>query len=184
MTYRIMTNRMTQSLRRFAREEAGSVETISFAIWMPLLIFTLLTSLEVGAYTARATMLERSLDQTVRSIRLGTGSAPQHDEIKEMICERAVILSDCATNLRLEMVQRDPRNWDALPGSADCVDASLEVAPVRAFEAGQSNELMVLRACAKISPIFPITWFAAAVQKDGAGDYSLIAATSFVQEPR
>ncbi len=179
-----MTRRLMNMLARFRRDEAGSVETISFAIWLPIILITLLTALEVGAYTARATMLERALDLVVRDIRLGTGTAPQHDEIKTAICERSVILPNCETNLRLEMLQRDPRAWDALPMTADCTDASLSVAPVRAFENGQSNELMVLRACAKVSPIFPITWMAEAIHKDGAGDYALMAATSFVQEPK
>lgn len=178
-----MTCRLMHLINRFRRDEAGSVETISFAIWMPLIVLVLLTALEVGAYTARATMLERAVDMVARDIRLGTGSAPQHDAIKTQICERAVLVPSCETNLRLEMLQRDPRNWQALPATADCTDASLPVAPVRGFETGQSNELMVLRACAKVSPIFPITWFSEAIHVDAAGDYSLIAATSFVQEP-
>lgn len=179
-----MICRLKHHLARFRREDAGSVETISFAIWLPLIIIVLLTSIEVGAYTARATMLERALDMVARDIRLGTGTAPQHEQIKTDICERARIVPNCATTLRLEMIQRDPRNWQGLPQVADCTDASLPVAPVRAFETGQSNELMVLRACAKITPIFPTTWFAESIHVDSAGDYSLVAATSFVQEPR
>lgn len=179
-----MTYRLKLHLRRFAREESGSVETVAFALWMPMIVLILLTMLEVGTYTARSTMLERAVDQTVRSIRLETGAAPQHEAIKALICARAVILPNCATNLRLEMVQRDPRSWSDLPATVDCVDNALEVAPVREFTNGESNELMVLRACAKITPLFPVTFLASSVQKDAAGDYALIAATSFVQEPR
>ncbi len=179
-----MIERLKQTLRRFARDDAGSVETVAFAIWMPMIVVILLTMLEVGAYTVRATMLERAIDQTVRSIRLGTGSAPQHDEIKQMICERAVILPSCDTNLKLEMVQRDPRSWLPLPEEADCTDAALEVAPVREFTNGLTNELMVLRVCAKVTPLFPLSFLAPAIETDTAGDFALIAATSFVQEPR
>lgn len=179
-----MSKRMTHMLRRFCRNEAGSVETISFVIWMPVILMVLMLATEIAAYSARATMLERSLDKVVRDIRLGTGIAPQHDEIKDMICDRAAILPNCKANLRLEMVQRDPRNWRALPGSVDCLDASLPVTPVRSFVNGANNELMVLRACAKVSPIFPITWWIEAMQKDGAGDIALVTSTAFVQEPR
>lgn len=179
-----MSYRILKAIAAFRRDESGSSQTIAFAIWLPMIIVTLLTALEVGAYTARATMLERALDLVVRDIRLGTGSAPQHDAIKTAICDRAAILPNCESNLRLEMLQRDPRSWTGLPATADCTDASLPVAPVRGFENGQNNELMVLRACAKVSPIFPITWMAEAVQTDGAGDFALMAATSFVQEPR
>lgn len=178
-----MSCRLTRLINRFRRDDAGSVETISFALWMPMIIVVLLTMIEVGAYTARATMLERAVDLVARDIRLGTGTAPQHDEIRTQICDRAVMIPDCATNLRLEMLQRDPRSWQALPQTADCTDAALPVAPVRAFETGQSNELMVLRACAKVTPIFPVTWLAESIHVDTAGDYALIAASSFVQEP-
>lgn len=179
-----MTRRVTQMLGRFRRDEAGSVETISFVIWMPIILMVLMLATEIAAYSARATMLERGLDQVVRDIRLGTGNAPQHDQIKDMICERAAILPNCQANLRLEMVQRDPRSWQALPGTVDCLDASLPVTPVRSFTNGATNELMVLRACAKVSPIFPMTWWIEAMQKDGNGDIAMVTSTAFVQEPR
>ena len=90
-----MTCRLTHLINRFRRDEAGSVETISFAIWMPMIIIVLLTTLEVGAYTARATMLERAVDLVARDIRLGTGTAPQHDALKTQICDRAVLVPSC-----------------------------------------------------------------------------------------
>lgn len=179
-----MTRRMPNLLRRFCRDEAGSVETISFAIWMPLVLMTLMLAVEIGVYSARATMLEKGLDVVIRDIRLGTGSAPQHDEIKNRICEQASILPNCEENLRLEMVQRDPRAWTGLPTGVDCTDSSQEVSPVRSFTSGQSNELMVLRACAKVSPIFPTTWWVQALHRDGAGDVALVTSSAFVQEPR
>lgn len=179
-----MTCRIPNMLRRFCRDEAGSVETISFAIWMPLILMTLMLATEIGVYSARATMLEKGLDLVIRDIRLGTGTAPQHDEIKNRICEHAAILPNCEQNLRLEMVQRDPRSWTGLPTAVDCIDNSQEVSPVRSFTSGQSNELMVLRACAKVSPIFPMTWWVQALQKDGAGDIALVTSSAFVQEPR
>ena len=178
-----MSTRLSRAISRFRRSEAGNA-TIEFAITFPAVMMLLLSGIELAMSSLQHAMLERAMDQTVRSIRLETGAAPQHDAIKDMICERAVILPDCTTNLRLEMVQRDPRGWTALPGSADCTDTALEVAPVRAFVNGQTNELMVLRACAKVTPIFPITFLAPSLQKDNAGDYALLAATSFVQEPR
>lgn len=52
------------------------------------------------------------------------------------------------------------------------------------FENGQDNELMILRACVKIDPIFPTTGLGANIPKDGYGQYSLIATSVFVQEPQ
>ncbi|MGX9354619.1 TadE/TadG family type IV pilus assembly protein [Roseobacteraceae bacterium S113] len=179
-----MISRITSRMRRFLRDEAGNSNTVAFAIWTPVLLITLATALEVGLYTARSTMLERGIDITTRDIRLNTGTTPQHDEIKRMICDEASIIPNCESALRLEMISRDLRNWQSIPATADCVDRALEAAPVRAFTSGQENELMVLRACAKVEPIFPMTWLSNALHQDTAGDYGIIAMSTFVQEPR
>jgi len=84
----------------------------------------------------------------------------------------------------LEMIQIDPDNWADIPDEATCTDKSEEVSPVVFFENGLENELMILRACAKIDPVFPTTGLGNNVVKDGAGQYSLISISAFVQEPR
>ncbi len=167
---------------RFRRSEDGSA-TIEFAITFPAMLFFLLSGIELGMVTLHHAMLERAMDITVRDIRLGTGTAPQHDDIKDLICARAGFIDDCADNLRLEMIQLDPFNWAGLDSDADCIDHSVEVSPVRSFVNGQDNELMVLRACVKIEPIFPTVGLGATIDKDGAGNYSLLATAAFVQEP-
>jgi len=147
-------------------------------------MFTLISAVELGVATLQHSMLERAVDMTVRDIRLGTGTAPQHDEIKTMICDRSGFIENCGENLRLEMIQVDPRNWAGLPGDADCTDQSEEVAPVRSFVNGQENELMIIRACAKFNPIFPTSGLGSSMIIDGAGQYALVSISAFVQEPR
>lgn len=172
-----------KKLKRFARSESGQ-STIEFAITFPAVIAILLSGIELGFVSLNHSMLERALDITVRDIRLGTGSAPQHDEIKDLICVRAGFIDNCRSNLRLEMTQVDPRNWSGMNDTPDCTDRSEEVTPVRSFQNGQDNELMIMRACVKIDPIFPTTGLGANMPKDAGGQYALIATTVFVQEPR
>jgi len=66
----------------------------------------------------------------------------------------------------------------------DCTDQSENVRPVRSFENGMDNALMVLRVCAKIDPIFPTTELGMSIPKDGADQFALVATTVFVQEPQ
>ncbi len=178
-----MIGALHKRFRRFWRGEDGSA-TIEFAITFPAVVTILLSGLELGFVTLQHSMLERAMDMTVREIRLGTGRAPQHDEIKDMICDRAGFIKNCASSLRLEMIQVDPRNWQAIPAQPDCTDKSEEVTPVRSFQNGQENELMILRACAKIDPVFPTTGLGKNMVKDGYGQYALTSTTVFVQEPR
>lgn len=178
-----MIVRMGKALRRFLRREDGHT-TVEFAITFPSMLLFMLAGIELAFVTMRHAGLEHALDLTVRDIRLGTGSAPQHDEIKASICARAGFLDNCSEVLRLEMITLDPRDWAGLDDDPDCVDRSEEVAPVRSFVNGQSNELMVLRACAKVDPVFPTTGLGSNIAKDGAGQYQLVSISAFVQEPR
>lgn len=175
--------RIGRRLGRFARSQSGSA-TVEFVIAFPALIAMLLLSAELGIVTFNDTMLERALDMTVRDIRLGTGTAPQHDAVKQSICERAAFISDCNANLRLEMVVVDPRNWTGIPADADCIDTSQPITPLRNFINGEENELMVLRACVRIDPLFPTSGLGKTLAEGAGGKYALIATTAFVQEPR
>ncbi|GAA6207142.1 hypothetical protein NBRC116601_04350 [Cognatishimia sp. WU-CL00825] len=177
-----MKNFMLNKLRFFRKSEDGNA-AVEFAIMFPVLLVFLMMSVEVGLMTLRHTMLERAMDDTVRWVRLNTGGAPTHEELKARICEYNVV-PDCATNLHLEMVVRDVRNWTDLPSTFACTDASETIAPMSEYSFGMDNELVVLRACAKYTPIFPSSKFASALQTDGAGDTSITAMTAFVQEPR
>jgi hypothetical protein len=164
------------------RSEDGHA-VIEFAITLPAILFVFMSGIELAFVSLQHSMLERAVDITGREIRLGTGTAPQHNEIKDLICERAGFIDDCRNNLRLEMIQVDPRNWLAIAEDADCTDTSQDVKPVRSFKNGLENELMVLRACAKMDPVFPTTGLGKSLEKDGSGKFSLVAATAFVQEP-
>lgn len=178
---------MKQALKfrfaRFRKDEDGN-STIEFVIMFPLFIFLLLAGIEMGIIAVRQTTLERAVDLTVRDIRLGTGTAPQHDQIKDMICDRSVMVPDCHNTLKLEMIRVDLRNWTGLPATPDCVDMAQPVAPVRSFENGMDNELMILRACARFKPYYPLSGIGRELEKDNAGYAAVTVTTAFVQEPR
>ncbi len=179
-----MTFHLRKALRRFRRREDGHA-TLEFAIVFPSMLFLLLSGVELGMISLQHAMLERAMDQTVRDIRLSTGAAPQHDEIKDLLCERTGYVANCSDSMLLEMVQVDPRAWSAISQNATCVDKSEDVQPKTTFKNdAKDNELMILRACAKVDPVFPTTWLGANLVKDGAGQFALTAMSAFVQEPR
>ncbi|MEY8839857.1 TadE/TadG family type IV pilus assembly protein, partial [Cribrihabitans sp. XS_ASV171] len=149
-----MISRLVSLWRAFRKQEDGNA-TIEFVIIFPALLVLMLSGVELAFVSLNHAMLERAVDMTVRDIRLGTGRAHDHDDIKDVICERAGFIEDCASNLKLEMIRLDPYANVSIPVQPDCTDTSDEVKPVRSFVNGQSNELMVLRACAKINPVFP-----------------------------
>ncbi|WP_264212879.1 TadE/TadG family type IV pilus assembly protein [Leisingera thetidis] len=178
-----MIRRAAQSLRRFREREDGN-STVGFAITIPAFLMIMMSTVELGMINLRHSQLERALDQTVRDIRLTTGSNPQHDDIRDSVCNLSGFIDECTTSLRLEMVQVDPFNWAPIDPDPDCINRIEDVQPVRNFVSGQSNELMLIRACMKFNPIFPTWGLGADLSKDDDGRISLIATSAFVQEPR
>lgn len=170
------------ALHRFRRDEDGTA-SVEFVIVVPVFLALMMFSIELGFITLRNTMLERGLDIAVREVRLGTGTVPQHDEIKQIVCEKSVIIYDCMNTLQLEMRPTDIRAFSALDTEADCTDAAEPTKPVRAFIPGAQNELMLMRACVKYDPLFPKQFLGRALQTDTNGQATIISTTAFVQEP-
>jgi len=177
-----MTRVFMSSIGRFLNREDGNA-SIEFVMLFPVYLAIMIMSIELGFITMRHTLLERGLDMTVREIRLGTGTAPQHDDIKDMVCENALVILDCDSQLRLEMRSADIRAFNALDTSADCTDAAEPSNPVREWTPGQQNELMLMRACLKYNPIFPQDFLGSALTTDASGQASIVSMTAFVQEP-
>ena len=177
-----MITKAKTALRRFVRGEEGSM-VVPLALWTPVFMGLIVASVELGTVTIRHAALERAMDETIRSVRIGTG-ATDHAGIKQDICDSAAVLPDCANMLKLEMIRLDLRNWAAPPETADCVDVSEPFAPSRTFQTGGSNDLMYLRACYKYQPISPAGTLGATLAKDVHGYAALTAKSAFALEPQ
>lgn len=178
-----MMGRFRRALRRFGKDENGSVFMLEFVIMVPLLFSTFLMAVEMGLYSTRQMFLDRGLDVAVRHVRLNTNTPMSHNQIKDMICAASGFLEDCDSSLRLEMRTVDPRNFGALDPNIDCVDLSQPTNPVKGWELGKPHELMLLRACVKFRPVFPTSGLGYALDKDGSGRSRMTAVAAFVQEP-
>ncbi|MCF6431824.1 pilus assembly protein [Leisingera sp. M527] len=174
---------ITQKLRRFRAHDDGNA-SVEFAIVIPAFLLALMSTVELGLINLRHSQLERALDLTVRDIRLNTGANKDHAQIRDEICELSGFIDDCASSLKLEMVRADPFNWTGIDPDPDCINRIEEVNPDVTFEHGQSNELMLIRACMKFKPILPTWGLGQSLSKDDDGRISLTAASAFVQEPR
>ncbi|WP_298972460.1 TadE/TadG family type IV pilus assembly protein [uncultured Roseobacter sp.] len=176
-----MIRQTKKRLGRFRREEDGQI-AIEFVILVPLIFTIFLSSIELGIYSMRQMWMERGLEIAVRTVRLSTGNAPQHDELKTMVCEQAPFLPDCENRLKLEMTPITPTAFAGLPPAADCVDTNEEVNPPRTFVQGGNHDLMLIRACLVFDPVIPTSglgfeWD----QKEGLP--RMVAMSAFVQEP-
>lgn len=177
-----MMRTLLSKLLRHAKDERGS-SAVEFVLVFPVMATMMVMTLEMGFVTLRHTLLERGLDMAVREVRLGTGTAPQHDEIKDLVCQNAMFLLDCDEELYLEMVPTTTMAFSGLHNVTSCTDAPVESRPVRTFTPGQQNELVLMRACVLYDPIFTEALLPRMLQSDESGKSAIIAVTAFVQEP-
>jgi len=177
-----MIRALQSFLRRFRAADAGTA-TVEFVILFPVFMILMVSGVEAGMLMTRQMMLERGLDITMRSIRLGAWAAPTHDIVKEEICRRAMIIPNCMDVVQLELREVDTLAWNVPLEGNHCVDRTAEIEPVIAFTSGARNQLMMVRACAVFDPMFPATGLGLHLPKDASGGYRLIATSGFVNEP-
>lgn len=173
---------LLRSARKFNRGEDGS-STIEFVILFPVFASILMGGYEIGYYTVSSTMLDRGLDMAVRDIRLGKTSNVTLETLKTDVCEYAIYVDNCEENIHIAL---EPVTADGFvePSSyAQCLDRDAAVAPATTFTDGEENELMLVRACVLVDPIFPTTWLGAALEATEGAGYAMASTSGFVNEP-
>ena len=157
--------------------------TVEFAIVFPVVMSFLVMGAEFGRTAIQRIALERSMDIAARAVRLGRDSAPRtHDEFRDMVCDNAILLTDCRSRLLLEMRRIDRQTWVFPDQNVDCINLAQNFAPVTWFTIGSENSVMYLRACYLIQPIFPTTTLGLQLPLDASGMFALRTTTGFVTE--
>lgn len=168
---------------RRAKAEDGNA-SVEFVIVVPVFFLLFVSSFELGMATVRTTMLEHGMDMTMRDIRLSTGTAITHDQIRDRICDRAGLLKDCHDSLLVEMVVIDRDTFALPPVRATCIDKTEDALPVTAIVNGGDSDLMFIRACYVVDPLYPAFGLGAMLKKDPAGNMQIVASSIFAQEPK
>ena len=185
-----MIAKIVANARQFWRREEGN-PAVEFMLIFPAFMWLTMSGVEIGILAFNHANLERALDETIRDVRLNhlekyTSNTEQgwtHDLLKSIVCEKASFISDCDENLALEMTRIDPYVGNTLNADPYCVDTPEEIRPSQTFSPGASNELMIIRACVEINPLWTFSQLGQLAQKDPDGQYELHATTVFVHEP-
>ena len=176
---------MIRTLRTKAtefRREDGQA-TVEFALTLPILFIIFMASFESGLLMVRSIMLEQSVDMTMRELRLGHFPNPTADLLKQEICSRTVILSNCEEQIMIEMTRISTANWSTPTTAVTCVDRAEDIQPVVNLQIGQQNDVMLVRVCLAQDAMFPTTGIGLGLPLDAQGGYGMITSTAFVTEP-
>ncbi len=172
---------MRTRLRTLAGDCSGNA-TIEFVILFPFLMYMILSIAEAGSLMARSVMLDRGVELAMRELRLGLAPGITHDQMKQRICDGAFLIGDCTRAIQLELLPLS-RAGGFLSGAANCVDRTGRIEPVVTFDPGSRGEIVLVRACLVVDPIFPGMGLGAMLPVDASGGVRLTAASAFMNEP-
>lgn len=173
---------LRHKLAAFRRREDGSASA-EFVVVIPLILGVFMASLESGLIMVRSTLLEQSVDMTMRNLRLGQYPNVDGALLKEEICSRTIVFPNCEDNIMIEMRRISTANWSMPVNSVTCVNREEAAQPVTTLQIGQQNDVMLVRVCIVQDLMFPTTGLGLAMPKDPSGGIGLIAETAFVTEP-
>lgn len=167
--------------RGFLKNEDGNA-TLEFVVIFPFLTYLIFTLAEVGTLMARTVMLDRGLDIAMRDVRLGLTANPTVADIRRQICTAAFLLSECEETVLLELVPIvDPSSFPTTP--VQCIDRTEEIEPATTFDPGVRSQIMYVRACIVVDPLFPGSGIGAMLPTEADGGYAILARSAFVNEP-
>lgn len=174
--------RIKARLMRGFLAEKGTA-SIEFVICVPAVMMIFMASIESGAFMTRMIMLERSVDNVMRELRLGQIPNPTVALLKDEICDGSIIMRNCASNITIDLQPVSTTTWSFPSGAVDCVDRDNDITPATTFNPGAAHEIMMVRVCVIQDAIFPFAGIGLKLAQDASGGYALATTTAFVNEP-
>ena len=175
---RYFLNRMAEAFRR----EDGTA-SMEFVLMVPVVLLIFMSSFESGLLMTREILLEQAVDLTMRELRLGHYPVVSNVVLSREICSRTIIFPNCEQNIVIELDRITTTTWAVPTNITRCINSSAPVQPVVNLNAGQENDLMLVRVCVSLPAMFPHMGLALAMPMDSLGNYILLARSAFVVEP-
>ena len=169
-------------IAHFAQDDSGT-STIEFVLLFPWFVWIMVMSVEAGMTSARNAMLERGLENAVRTLRINTEKPPNYEQLRKLVCQNAAVFPNCETRLQLEMVEIDPRVGVTVPKDVACNNDPEIIQPARGFANVGDNKLMMLRAFVLVQQMFVVNGIGLKLPEVKNGYFALVATSVFASEP-
>ncbi len=175
--------KMPLHMKRFWRDEGGTA-TLEMVIMFPLMMLLFMAAFETAAILTRQIMLERTLDMSVRVLRLAQGVVTDADAVRDTMCANTSLLPNCETLLTIDLQVIDdtftmPSNNQICAGRGN----DIVISPDNEFNQGGNNEFVLIRTCLVVDRILPFSGFGLNLATDESGGMHMMASSIFVNEP-
>lgn len=180
MTGGALHNRLT----RFWRDESATA-TMEMVIMFPLLMIVFIAAFESSMILTRQIMLERTLDMSVRVLRLSQGVITNADDVRTTMCNNTSFLPNCSELLEIDLQIVDGTTYEMPSNDEICAGRGedLIIRPDNDFVIGGDNEFMLIRTCLVVDRILPISGWGLNLTRDDSGGLHMVSSTIFVNEP-
>lgn len=162
--------RLRSILSRFRRDQSGAA-SVEFVLVAPLFLGFVFATFEAGILMTKSMMLERGVEITSRAHNVGAIGFNRDDFIDD-VCERARLVRDCWDEIQVQQVV--VTQAEDVPLDNLCAEST---AP---FSSGGPEEIMFVRVCLPVKPLFPGIGLALHLPKDEEGRMAITAYTAFV----
>lgn len=167
----------------FARDDRATA-TMEFVIMFPVVITLFIAAFESGMILTRQVLMERSLDEAVRLLRLAQGLTLTANDIEDAICDNTGAIPNCDEVLVVDLRRIDRSTYEIPMPDVSCVNRNdMTLTLGNSFEQGQDNELILIRACAVVDRLLPFSGFGLNLVRDDTGGMHIVASSVFVNEP-
>jgi hypothetical protein len=171
-------------IKDYWRDESATA-TLELVIMFPLMMIVFIAAFESAMILTRQIMLERTLDMSVRVLRLAQGVITDADEVRDSMCANTTLLPNCEELLTIDLQLVDRTTYDMPSNDEVCAGRGndIVIAPDNEFDIGGSNDFLMIRTCLIVDRILPFSGFALNLTRDDSGGMHMMATTIFLNEP-
>lgn len=175
-------------LRSLRKKEDG-VASVQFVVLASLILMLFTFAFDFSMAMTRSAMLERAMGVETRNLRIGARAADDYDGIRKGICDAARLIPNCLERVKLEVKAMTMSKWEAPNETRDCQNLQkLDVEdPAARFDAAQSNQIVLLRACVVFKAVSPTGLLGGVLLHGGENGtnkyYPISVVGTYVMEP-
>lgn len=158
---------------------------VEFALVLPVFFGLVFGIVETGWLMTKLTMIDRAVTKASRFVYTGAvsaGTAMTQQTLEDFICENAVVISDCAANIALELIVIDSV-FTPPSTAAPCQESEVGIEPATTFQSGASSDVVFMRVCVTTEIFMPLIGLGLALPLTDNGNYQFTSSTAFANEP-
>ena len=132
---------LRHAVKRYIRDESATA-TMELVIMFPLMMIVFIAAFESAMILTRQIILERTLDMSVRVLRLAQGVITDAVEVRNSMCSNTILLPNCEELLTIDLQLVDTDTYDMPSNEEICAGRgnNIVIAPDNTFDIGGSNE--------------------------------------------